>query len=125
MDGWARADENASAKVCCLCDLACQQKGWPSFRVGNQIHLVLDEVQRRAQGLAETIVNLLNRNGERFFSILAAASKIVSDNNGDFMDILTDNIRIYNVCRAKTGVNDVGHHCNCGLAFPAKMWKKS
>eukprot|EP00975_Prorocentrum_lima_P061823 12882152-Prorocentrum_lima.AAC.1 len=40
------------------------------------------------------------------------------------MDILTENIRFYNVCRAKTRVDDRGKHCNCGLAFPAKMWRK-
>eukprot|EP00975_Prorocentrum_lima_P058072 12180314-Prorocentrum_lima.AAC.1 len=43
----------------------------------------------------------------------------------DFMDILTDKLRFYNVCRAKTNINAFGEHCNCGLASPAKMWKKS
>eukprot|EP00975_Prorocentrum_lima_P018580 3912471-Prorocentrum_lima.AAC.1 len=31
----------------------------------------------------------------------------------DFMDILTDKIRFYKVCRAKTNVNAAGEHCNC------------
>eukprot|EP00975_Prorocentrum_lima_P035482 7453659-Prorocentrum_lima.AAC.1 len=39
------------------------------------------------------------------------------------MDILTEKIRFYNVCRAKTRVNEKGEHCNCGRAFPAKMWR--
>eukprot|EP00975_Prorocentrum_lima_P034084 7161654-Prorocentrum_lima.AAC.1 len=41
----------------------------------------------------------------------------------DFMD--TEKLRFYNVCRAKTQVNALGEHRNCGLAFPAKMWKKT
>eukprot|EP00975_Prorocentrum_lima_P042955 9019857-Prorocentrum_lima.AAC.1 len=43
----------------------------------------------------------------------------------DFMDILTDKLRFYHVCRAKTNLNLMGGHCNCGLAFPANMWKKA
>eukprot|EP00975_Prorocentrum_lima_P038964 8184997-Prorocentrum_lima.AAC.1 len=34
-------------------------------------------------------------------------------------------MRFYNVCRARTGHNVMGGHCNCGLAFPAMMWKKT
>eukprot|EP00975_Prorocentrum_lima_P068675 12921986-Prorocentrum_lima.AAC.1 len=41
------------------------------------------------------------------------------------MDILTEKIRFYNVCSAKTNVNAVGEHCNCGFAFPAKMWQRA
>eukprot|EP00975_Prorocentrum_lima_P054940 11520472-Prorocentrum_lima.AAC.1 len=41
----------------------------------------------------------------------------------DFIDMLTEDLRLYNVCRAKTGETATGH-CNCGLAFPAKMWKQ-
>jgi len=39
----------------------------------------------------------------------------------DFLDMLTEDLRFYNVCRAKTGPG----HTNCGLAYPAKMWKKA
>eukprot|EP00975_Prorocentrum_lima_P049170 10291551-Prorocentrum_lima.AAC.1 len=41
------------------------------------------------------------------------------------MDILTEKLRLHNVRRAKTNVNALVEHCNCGVAFPAKMWKKS
>eukprot|EP00975_Prorocentrum_lima_P044510 9328102-Prorocentrum_lima.AAC.1 len=37
------------------------------------------------------------------------------------MDMSTNNLRFYNVFRAKTGQTTTGH-CNCGFAFPAKMW---
>eukprot|EP00975_Prorocentrum_lima_P030640 6427275-Prorocentrum_lima.AAC.1 len=40
------------------------------------------------------------------------------------MDMLTEDLRFYHVCRAKTGATATGH-CNCGLAFPAKMWKRA
>eukprot|EP00975_Prorocentrum_lima_P023602 4968016-Prorocentrum_lima.AAC.1 len=36
----------------------------------------------------------------------------------------TEDLRSYTVCRAKTGATTTGH-CNCGLAFPAKMWKRA
>ena len=36
----------------------------------------------------------------------------------DFVDEITDGIRIYNVCRAKKG----GGCGTCGLAFPSKLW---
>eukprot|EP00975_Prorocentrum_lima_P011613 2472725-Prorocentrum_lima.AAC.1 len=36
-------------------------------------------------------------------------------------DMLAENLRFYNVRRAKTGQTTTGHG-NCGLAFPAKMW---
>eukprot|EP00975_Prorocentrum_lima_P042598 8948970-Prorocentrum_lima.AAC.1 len=40
------------------------------------------------------------------------------------MDILTAKLRFYNVCRAKTGDNMQGGHCNCGLAFQHRCRRK-
>ena len=42
----------------------------------------------------------------------------------DFADILAPGLRIFNVCRARTAYDDKGCSCSCGLAFPAKMWRK-
>eukprot|EP00975_Prorocentrum_lima_P058975 12366171-Prorocentrum_lima.AAC.1 len=42
----------------------------------------------------------------------------------DYMDILTEKLRFYNVCRAKPASGAQGGHCNCGLAFPAKIEEK-
>ena len=43
----------------------------------------------------------------------------------DFIDAYGEGLRLYNVCRAKTGWNPAeGKHCSCGLAFPAKMWAR-
>ena len=43
----------------------------------------------------------------------------------DFIDAYGEGLRLYNVCRAKTGWNKAqGKHCSCGLAFPAKMWAR-
>eukprot|EP00975_Prorocentrum_lima_P043113 9054009-Prorocentrum_lima.AAC.1 len=41
------------------------------------------------------------------------------------MDIVTERIRSYNVCRAKTRASAKGEHRNGGVAFPAKRWKKT
>ena len=41
----------------------------------------------------------------------------------DFVDTLGPSMRVYNVCRARTGWNDeLGVACSCGLAYPNKMW---
>ena len=41
----------------------------------------------------------------------------------DFMDTFGPDIRVYNVCRAKTGYDQsTGCACSCGLAFPNKLW---
>ena len=43
----------------------------------------------------------------------------------DFMDTIGPNIRVFNVCRAKTGCDLAkGTACSCGLAYPAKLWTK-
>eukprot|EP00975_Prorocentrum_lima_P035679 7499305-Prorocentrum_lima.AAC.1 len=42
----------------------------------------------------------------------------------DFMDMLTDNLRFYNACRATTGQTTTGHD-NCGFALPAQMLKRT
>ena len=43
----------------------------------------------------------------------------------DFVDALGPRLRLYNVCRARTNYNmEKGCHCSCGMAFPAKMWKR-
>ena len=44
----------------------------------------------------------------------------------DFCDALGDNMRIYNVCTAYTHDWDNlnGRQKQCGLAYPAKMWKQ-
>eukprot|EP00975_Prorocentrum_lima_P060107 12605174-Prorocentrum_lima.AAC.1 len=39
----------------------------------------------------------------------------------DFLDMLTEGLRFYKVCRAKTWIG----HCNCGLPFPANMWRRT
>eukprot|EP00975_Prorocentrum_lima_P067459 12915059-Prorocentrum_lima.AAC.1 len=38
------------------------------------------------------------------------------------MDMLTEDLMFYNVCKAKTCQTTTGH-CNCEIAFPANMWK--
>eukprot|EP00975_Prorocentrum_lima_P008868 1890404-Prorocentrum_lima.AAC.1 len=40
------------------------------------------------------------------------------------MDMLAEDLRFYDACRAKSVQTTTGH-CNCGLAFPAKMWKRA
>ena len=41
----------------------------------------------------------------------------------DFMDTIGPNIRIFNVCRAKTGWDPKkGVACSCGFAYPNKLW---
>ncbi len=35
----------------------------------------------------------------------------------DFLDYVTENMRMYNVCRAQ-----VGQSGTCGLAYPSKLW---
>ena len=42
----------------------------------------------------------------------------------DFTNLLTPGMRLFNVCRAKTGCNDEGAACACGLAFVDKMWSQ-
>ena len=38
----------------------------------------------------------------------------------DFADYITQNIRLYNVCRAKSG-----DQTTCGLAYPSKLWHQA
>ncbi len=38
----------------------------------------------------------------------------------DFLDHVTENMRLYNVCRAK-----VGQSGTCGLAYPSKLWTQT
>eukprot|EP00975_Prorocentrum_lima_P047654 9962594-Prorocentrum_lima.AAC.1 len=38
--------------------------------------------------------------------------------------MLTEDLRFYTVCMANTGSTPTGR-CNCGLAFPAKMWTRA
>eukprot|EP00975_Prorocentrum_lima_P011027 2343508-Prorocentrum_lima.AAC.1 len=43
----------------------------------------------------------------------------------DLLGAWSEKIRFYSVRRAKTNINAAGEHCDCGLAFPSKMWKKT
>ena len=43
------------------------------------------------------------------------------------MDAITDNVRLFNVCRRLTDqsrMREDGRPGTCGLAFPAKMWEQ-
>ena len=41
----------------------------------------------------------------------------------DFVDAISADIRVYNVCRARTGWDAKRNvACSCGLAFPSKLW---
>ena len=44
----------------------------------------------------------------------------------DFMDYITPEIRVCNVCRAKAGAwrYQKNRQGSCGLSFPSKMWKQ-